>query len=252
MKMKRRDLLTAGVSLGVGMAATGVMGQEAPAASSNRGGRGSSASVNSNTQPSTVDLNYKPRRINKAIELWEDGQPIYYGNSGMGPGVDNYAQGIKMARTYMDAINCEMEHGALDFAGLREFMRGLVDGGPTRSGHRTPAVFVETGIIGLDPAYMRANTWVLEQLLDCGVHGIHQCHARDTKAVATTMQMGCRYPFPREGIKLPMRGLRGSSAAFAAPIWGVELFKYNHVADLWPLNPKGELIYGVKIEDTYA
>ena len=30
------------------------------------------------------------------------------------------------------------------------------------------------------------------------------------------------------------------------------LFKYNHVADLWPLNPKGELIYGVKIEDTYA
>jgi len=32
----------------------------------------------------------------------------------------------------------------------------------------------------------------------------------------------------------------------------VELFKYNHVADLWPLNPKGELIFGVKIEDTFA
>ena len=30
------------------------------------------------------------------------------------------------------------------------------------------------------------------------------------------------------------------------------LFKYNHVADLWPLNPKGELIFGVKIEDTFA
>jgi hypothetical protein len=104
MKIKRRDLLTAGVSIGVGMAATGVMAQEAPARGG-RGGRGASASVNSNTQPSSVDLNYKPRRINKAIELWEDGQPIYYGNSGMGPGVDSYAQGIKMARTYMDAIN---------------------------------------------------------------------------------------------------------------------------------------------------
>ena len=47
---------------------------------------------------------------------------------GPGPGVDPYAQGVRMARTYMDAINVEMEHGALDFMQLREFMRGLVDG----------------------------------------------------------------------------------------------------------------------------
>jgi 4-hydroxy-2-oxoheptanedioate aldolase len=238
MKIKRRDLLTAGVSLGVGMAATGVMAQESPAAGGSRGGRVASPAVNSNTQPSSVDFNYKPRRINKAIELWEDGQPIYYGGSGMGPGVDNYAQGVKMARTYMDAINCEMEHGALDFAGLREFMRGLVDGGPTRSGHRTPAVFVETAIIGLDAAYMRANTWVLEQLLDCGVHGIHMCHARDADAVQVATQMAMRYPFDYPGVpKLPMRGLRGSSANFAAGVWGVNHNKYLHVADLWPLNP---------------
>src|ERR1700677_4778473 len=122
MTIKRRDFLTAGVSIGVGMAATGVIAQEAPAVGRGRGGRGS-ATVNSNTQPSSVDLSYKPRCINKAIELWEDGRPIYYGNSGMGPVVDSYAQGIKMARTYMDAINCEMEHLALDFAPLREFMR---------------------------------------------------------------------------------------------------------------------------------
>ena len=64
--------------------------------------------VNAHVQPSSVDRNYKPRRINKAIELWEDGQPIYYGFSGMGPGVDPYAQGVKMARTYLDAINVEM------------------------------------------------------------------------------------------------------------------------------------------------
>ena len=118
--------------------------------------------ANMNVQPSTVDWNYKPRRINKAIELWEDGQPIYYNGSGLGPGVDPYAQGVKMARTWYDAINVEFEHGAMDFTQLREFMRGLVDGGPTRSGHRTPAVFVETGIIGLDEAYARANSWMIE------------------------------------------------------------------------------------------
>ncbi len=251
MEINRRDLLRTGVALGMGIAATGVPAQEHEL----NGHRGSHAEppVNSNVQPSSVDFNYKPRRLNKAIELWEDGQPIYYGGSGMGPGVDSYAQGVRMARTYMDAINVEMEHGALDFAGLREFMRGLVDGGPTRSGHRTPAVFVETCIIGLDPAYMRANTWVLQQLLDCGVHGIHMCHARDAGAVQVATQMAMRYPFDRPGIpKLPMQGLRGSAAGYAANIWGVNTNKYCHVADLWPLNPKGEMIFGVKIEDVHC
>ena len=49
-----------------------------------------------------------------------------------------------------------------------------------------------------------------------------------------------------------MRGLRGSSASYAAQIWGVNGNKYNHIADLWPNNPKGEVIFGVKIEDTFA
>src|SRR5215472_6846102 len=260
MDIKKRDFLFAGIGAGVGAAAWPALEKVAPAANQERtpaadpirvgdGGR----PVNSGVQPSSVDLNYKPRRINKAIELWEDGQPIYYDASGLGPGVDPYAQGVRMARTYLDAINVEMEHGALDFSALREFMRGLVDGGPTPSGHRTPAVFVETCIIGLDEAYMRANSWVLEQLLDCGIHGIHMCHARDTKAVQVATQMACRYPFDRPGIpKLPMRGLRGSAAGYAADCWGVPLYRYNHLADLWPLNPKGELIFGVKIEDTFA
>ena len=256
MDIKKRDFLFgAGLAGAAVVMATKAEAQGAQARPVQRGPIevGDRAFVNAHVQPSSVDLNYKPRRINKAIELWEDGQPIYYGFSGMGPGVDPYAQGVKMAKTYLDAINIEYEHGALDFSALREFMRGLVDGGPTPSGHRTPAVFVETCIIGLDEAYMRANSWVLQQLLDCGVHGIHMCHARDTRAVQVATQMACRYPFKRPGIPdLPMRGLRGSSAGYAAQIWGVDVFKYNHLADLWPLNPKGEIIFGVKIEDTFA
>ncbi|HEX4269877.1 MAG TPA: hypothetical protein VHZ32_00755 [Rhizomicrobium sp.] len=249
MDIKKRDFL-AGMGLAAAAATTAAAQTAAPAP---RPMRRAERVVNSNVQPSSVDMNYKPRRINKAIELWEDNQPIYYSDSGMGPGVDPYAQGVKMARTWMDAINVEMEHGALDFMQLREFMRGLVDGGPTRSGHRTPAVFVETCIIGLDEPYMRANSWVIQQLLDCGVHGIHMCHARDAKAIQVATQMCMRYPFKRPGVPdLPMRGLRGSSAGYAASIWGVDLFKYNHLADLWPLNPKGEMIFGVKIEDTFC
>ena len=36
---------------------------------------------------------------------------------------------------------------------------------------------------------------------------------------------------------------------FASGIWGVPPKQYYAVADVWPLNPKGELMIGVKIED---
>src|ERR1700722_17373439 len=218
MDIKKRDLLMAGAGV---MAAASASAQiQGPMH------LGYGAPLTRRTQPSTVDRNYKPRRINKAVELLEGNQPIYHGCSALGPGVDPYAQGVRMAKTHLDAINVEMEHGALDFSALREFLRGLVDGGPTPSGHRTPAVFVETCIIGLDEAYMRANSWVIQQLLDCGIHGIHMCHARNTKAIQVATQMAMRYPFKRPGIpKLPMRGLRGSSAGYAAQCWGVDVFK---------------------------
>ena len=70
MDIKKRDFLSAA---GAATLASGALAQGAR---------------RPNQQPSTVDPHYKPRRINKAIELWEDGQPIYYNSAGMGPGVD--------------------------------------------------------------------------------------------------------------------------------------------------------------------
>jgi 4-hydroxy-2-oxoheptanedioate aldolase len=235
MDIKKRDFLLAGAALGAGLAATG-------------------AKAAVNQQPSSVDPNYKPRRLNKVIELWEDGQPIYYTGWGVRHDVDPYEQGIKMAGTWADAINIEMEHGLFSMRDIRDFMRGLRDGGPTASGHKFPATFVSTPIIGLDEAYARANTWICEQLLGCGIMGLNIVHARDAKAIATYLYMGCRYPFQdRPGVpKMPMQGLRGNSASYAADIWGVSGGTYQHLADLWPLNKSGELFIGVKLEDTYS
>ena len=39
---------------------------------------------------------------------------------------------------------------------------------------------------------------------------------------------------------------------FAAKIWGVEPQEYFQLADAWPLNPDGEIMLGVKIEDPHA
>ena len=42
------------------------------------------------------------------------------------------------------------------------------------------------------------------------------------------------------------------SQGFAAKIWGVSGTEYMQLADPWPLNPKGELLLSLKIEDKYA
>jgi 4-hydroxy-2-oxoheptanedioate aldolase len=191
---------------------------------------------------------YVPKRVNKAIELLEAGQPVYYVG-----GHGGYEEGKRMARTWADYINYEMEHGPFDVQQLRDFMQGLVDGGPTRSGHRTPAVIVTLPVLGYSEAHMRANYWVAQQVLAAGVHGILLCHARDPEAVRVFVA-ACRYPFHKQAVGNGLEeGLRGNgSQGFASRIWGVSPREYLTKADPWPLNPQGELLLGLKIEDRHA
>jgi len=136
-------------------------------------------------------------RINRAIELLESGQPIYYigGHTGH---VLTYEQGRIDAGTWADYINVGMEHGAFDMTGLEAYMRGLVDGGPTRSGHRTPTVIVEAPVEGVDADIVRYNTWQFRQILARGVHGILLCQAESAAAVRAFVE-GCRYPIQQAG-----------------------------------------------------
>ena len=188
----------------------------------------------------------KPKRINRAIELLESRQPIYY-TTGRG----GYEDGKKMAGTKADYINYEMEHGTFDLKELREFMRGLVDGGPTRTGHRTPAVIATLPILGKDAASMRANYWVAQQVMAAGVHGILLCHAENPEAVKILVE-SLRYPFAEKHPGLDT-GIRGNgSANFAAQIWGLSANEYMRKADVWPLNKNGEVLVGLKIETPMA
>src|SRR5580658_2232067 len=106
----------------------------------------------------------KPKRINRAIELLEQGQPIYYTGSHSGT-TGSFEQGKKDAQTYADDISYDMEHAPFDVSGLAEYMKGLEAGGPSRSGHRTPAVIVNVPVNGTDEAAVRANAWMFSQVL---------------------------------------------------------------------------------------
>jgi 2-keto-3-deoxy-L-rhamnonate aldolase RhmA len=211
-------------------------------------------------------------RINRAVELLEQDQPIYY----MGPHTGHvltYEQGKEDARTWADYINVGMEHGSFDMAGLAEYMRGLVDGGPTRSGHRTPPVVVEAPVNGIDEASIRFNAWQFRQILARGAHGILLCQAESADAVRAFVE-SCRYPNQLEGVDASqpkpvdrMRGARRHTPGSAdgrpllgvgtrgrgsepecAAVWGISGAEYLERADAWPVSPRGELLLGVKLE----
>ena len=74
------------------------------------------------------------KRINRAIELLEDDQPVYYTGLHSHTRIFlTFEQGKKDAKTWADYINIGMEHGPFDMAGLEAYMDGLIDGGPTLS-----------------------------------------------------------------------------------------------------------------------
>ena len=190
-----------------------------------------------------------PKRVNRAIELLEEGQPIYY----TGVHDVSYDGGRAMAQTWADYIAVEMEHGAFDMRGLGEFMRGLVDGGPTNSGHRTPAVVITLPLDGSGEDVVRANAWMFRQALARGVHGALLCHAETPGAVRAFVE-ACRYPFNAAGVGESLgEGRRGGGGqASAAQVWGLPVADYLAKADPWPLNPDGELLLGLKIENRRA
>jgi len=185
------------------------------------------------------------KHINRIIDMWLKGQPVYYAQIEAA----GYEDGKRMANTKADYITYEMEHGALDFHELREFMRGLKEVG-TRTGHPTVPVIVTLPIQGTADV-VRANAWMIQQALAAGAHGILLCNAESPEA-AKIMVEASRYPFAPvvPGLNQGFRG--NGSQSYASKIWGLTPAEYLQRAEPWPLNPDGEIILGVKIENPRA
>jgi len=192
------------------------------------------------------------KRINRAIELLQQDQAIYYTQI-QATDID-YEKGKEMVNTWADYISVEMEHGAYNIPGLRAFMKGLADAGPTKSGHRTPTVICTLPVGGISAEVMRANYWMVEQVLGSGVHGILLVHARSPEAVRVFVE-AARYVSAKRavgsgGLGEGMRGAGGQG--YASQIWGISGEEYTRKAEPWPLDPEGELLLGLKIEDRHA
>ena len=186
-------------------------------------------------------------RVNRAIELLEGRHTLIYG----GVGDLSFEGGVAACHTNSDFLLLEQEHHPLNITGVRECMRGMAAAGPTKSGHPTPPVLVTLPFQGTDEHVVRANAWMVTHYLTCGVHGFVLCHAETAGAVKALVE-AVRFSFNSIGVGEGLdQGRRGSGGG-AGPIWGLEQLEYLRKADVWPLNPEGELMVGLKIENHRA
>lgn len=187
-------------------------------------------------------------RVNRVIELLQQDQPVF----ATGAPALTHEAGVEAAKTRADFFIIDFEHHPFDMTGLRAFMRGLMDGGPTRSGHRTPPVIPTLPVLGTSAEAIRANVWQINHLLAAGVHGMLLCHAESAEAVAAFVN-AVRYPFNTPDAPAGEEGRRGGGGQnFAAEVWGLPVTEYMAKADPWPLNPEGELFLGLKVENKRA
>jgi 4-hydroxy-2-oxoheptanedioate aldolase len=90
--------------------------------------------------------------------------------------------------------------------------------------------------------------FAVKQVLDMGAMGVVFPHV-ETRAQATEAIRSMRYP-PQRGSKIPEpAGKRGWGPGRAAALWGFPVNQYAFErADVWPLNPQGELFAMIMIE----
>jgi 4-hydroxy-2-oxoheptanedioate aldolase len=152
-----------------------------------------------------------------------------------------------MARADADYVYVDMEHTPLDFTALNQFAVGMVDKATAlKKGNPQPNM----ALFARFPPYGREGAlWIPKQALDAGLMGVI-FNGIDTPEQARLAVQGMRYPQKRTSKYPTPAGLRGYGPAAAAWVWGISTQEYERRADVWPLNPDGDLLAIMMIEST--
>jgi 4-hydroxy-2-oxoheptanedioate aldolase len=146
-----------------------------------------------------------------------------------------------------DGIVFEMEHNPWDIRALRDCFQYMLNRRQiATSGSIAPTV---TPMVRIPPNGDEKNQWLAKQALDLGAYGIVWPHIA-TVEQAQNAVASCRYPRLKTAPLYEPPGLRGDGPTAAVRYWGLTQQEYYQRADVWPLNPKGEILVILMIEDT--
>ena len=183
-------------------------------------------------------------RLNQVIKAFEAGQPAF---TSFSPAEIEPA--VALAQSKFDGVVYEMEHNFWDARALRDALqymlnrRQLVAGGSL-----APAV---TPMVRIPPNGGEHNQWLAKQALDLGVYGVLWPHI-STVDQAYNAVAACRYPRLKTAPRYEPAGIRGDGPTTAARYWGLTQQEYYRKAGVWPLDPDGEVLCMLMIEDTLA
>ena len=144
----------------------------------------------------------------------------------------------------IDYVYVDMEHNPLRFEQLEQFVAflvasdkaGIVERG---SAQMHPPVFARF------PPYGREQTqWIIKHALDLGLMGI-LINNIETPEQAENIVRTIR---PRQLRSSAIPNPPGVRGTVQCPFWGVGRAECRQRADLWPLNPRGDLLFWAMIE----
>jgi len=183
-------------------------------------------------------------RLNGVIAALEQGKPAFVSFCAAEIGV---AQAMNTAS--YDGVVFEMEHRPYDIRALRDCLQYMLDRRQIlQRGTSAPAV---TPFVRIPPNGGESSQRVAKQVLDQGVYGIVWPHV-STVDEARNAVTACRYPRPRSAQYFEPAGQRGDAPAAAACYWGLSQQEYYARADVWPLNPQGEILVAIMCEEVRA
>jgi 4-hydroxy-2-oxoheptanedioate aldolase len=182
-----------------------------------------------------------PTRLNRLIQMFEAGvAPV-------GIFVFNLAtrSAAALASSALDFVIVDLEHTPSGLERLETYLLALTD---TRRifEQRTlqPAVMPLVRL----PAYGRErNQYLIKIALDLGVFGVVAPCVECAEEAASSVR-AMRFAQAPGAPDFHPEGVRGVGFPWAARYWGLPEPEYGERADLWPLDPRGELLLWCMVE----
>jgi 4-hydroxy-2-oxoheptanedioate aldolase len=181
-------------------------------------------------------------RLNNVIKALEGGQHAF---TCFAPAEIDSA--LAMSTSKFDGCVFEMEHNPWDGRALRDCLQYMLNRAQiAKAASVVPAVtpMVRVPVNGVEMAQ-----WHAKQALDMGCYGIVFPHISTVEEAANAVG-ACRYPRLKGKPLYEPPGIRGDGPTAAARYWGLTQQEYYQKADVWPLNPQGEIFVILQIEDT--
>src|SRR5262249_8202275 len=178
--------------------------------------------------------------LNPVIAKLAEGQTVY----GLITSDLSLTNARETARAPVDFVYADLEHNPLDFPALNMFLLGMTDKSAiARKGNLQPDV----ALFARFPPEADQSQCVLKQALDVGLMGVI-FNGVDSKEQALFAVRSMRYPQLKGSRYMEPAGIRGYGTGGAQWAWGLNAAEYERHADVWPLNPDGDLLATIMIE----